>query len=141
VVLRAGSGSGSRFTVDYAEQQGRPVLAATGPPGYHDSDYCHDLIAVGRATICRHASDVMAAVGVSGYESHRPAPIEKPAVDLGGLSTDARTALEVIDRSGKCFDELLEQLGMKTGQLIAALFELTMSGLIVEHAGRRYEKV
>jgi DNA processing protein len=141
VVLRAGRGSGSRFTVEYATDQNRPVLAAPGPPKYHDTEYCHDLIHAGVATLCRHVGDVMAAVGVSGYESHRPPPIEKPRVDPATLSAEAQAALAAIDRSGRCFDELLLALGMKSGKLIAALFELTMSGLIVEHAGRRYEKV
>lgn len=139
-VLRAGVPSGTQHTVDYAVEQGRPVLAVPGEINVDQAQLCIDLLRQGAFPLA-DAGDIMRAIGVSGYESQRPAPVETKRVDVTTLSAAAQQAFAAIDRRGKCYDDLLIELQMKSGQLIAAIFELTMSGLVVEHAGRRYEKI
>ncbi|MBK7858623.1 MAG: DNA-protecting protein DprA [Archangiaceae bacterium] len=138
VVLRAGPGSGCKHTVKYSLDQGRPVLAMPG--GFRDSIYCNQLIAIG-AGVVLDGRDVLRAVGVSGFVSQQPPPDEKPRVPLTSLSADAQTALRRIDRTGKCFDQLLVELDVAPGRLLSALGELIETGYVHEHAGRRYERV
>ena len=128
--------------MDYAKEQGgRPVLACPGDAHNPRARLCNQLITTGRAGLLTDGADVMRAVGVTGDVSHKPKPVKTGGVDVKTLSTAAQTAFTVIDRTGKCFDDLLAELPLRSGELVAAGFELTSNGLVVEHPGRRYEKV
>lgn len=140
-VLRADLKSGTKHSVWYARQQGRPMLAVPGPPDAVMAEMCNALIKFGFAKMFTHVSDAMQVLGVTGYASHTPAPVTAKAVELTSLSADAQATYAAIDRVGVCFDDLLPKLEMRSTQLLTALFELVTSGHVIEHTGRRYERV
>ena len=57
------------------------------------------------------------------------------------LSAEARGAYQVLERVPRTFDEVLEGSRLSPAALTSALVELELSGLVVQHPGRLYEKV
>lgn len=140
-ILRAGMRSGTRYTGRYACLQRRPLLAYPGAGRDPRAALCNLLIKHGVAKLFTSAEDIMRAVGFSGYPSHRPAPVLQATTEVCRLSADAQRAYGVITKAGRCFDELIEELGMQSAQLLVALSELVGSGHVVEHTGRKYQRV
>jgi predicted Rossmann fold nucleotide-binding protein DprA/Smf involved in DNA uptake len=140
LVLRAGYLSGTRFTVQYAQKQGRPVLAV---PNLLESDgeYCAELIRTKQALTCSGLADVFEAIGHTGYESHRPPAVDVPHTPVSALSANAQAAFAKLTPEGVCFDDLIVDLSMQPGQLLSALSELTSSGNAQEHSARRFVRV
>ena len=140
LVLRAGNRSGALHTADSALKQGRPLLALPGDASNEAAFGCNGLIRAGHAQLCLTPEDAWAAVGISPRVSVKP---EKPGVplDLSSLSSNARTAYEIVGRVPRSFDDLLAACQLAAGPLISALCELELMGLVVQHPGRRYERV
>ncbi|NOK20405.1 DNA-processing protein DprA, partial [Corallococcus carmarthensis] len=57
------------------------------------------------------------------------------------LSVEARGAYGLLDRVPRSFDEVLAGSPLSPAALTSALVELELSGLVVQHPGKRYEKV
>ncbi len=141
-VLRGRIKSGARYTANYAREQNRIVLA---PPGELENPFAAltvDLLHRG-ARLLRDVDDILVAVGASRKVSERPPPMHQAQarIDPRTLPADQQTVLAAIERRVDSFDDLSLELGMPTGQLVAAVLGLSMQGLITEHPGRRFEKV
>ena len=140
-LLRGTVRSGARHTVTYAWAQERPVLAYPGDGRNPRAALPNELIKKGWAQLFNSAADVMRAVGVTGLRTHRPPSHLKPSVPLSALSESAQRVHAAIDTKGCCFDELVEQLSIAAGPMLVALTELISAHYVVEHAGRRYQRV
>jgi len=142
-VLRGRARSGARHTVRYAWEQGRQVLAASAELDNPHAELCNKIINGGGAQLLLSVTDILAAVGVSGRKSEQPPSMaeEQTRVDVSMLSRDAKAAFAIIERQVTSFDDLVFELGIDAGALSSAIFDLTMRGLITEHAGRRFKKV
>ncbi len=138
LVLRAGTRSGALYTSSYARAQGRPVLALPGDARNEAATGCNLLIQKGEATLCLGATDVWAAV-----RAPSPALLPQPMqTELWKeASPDARVAYEALSRSPSDFDQVLAASKLKSGKLSSALCELELMGLVVQHPGKRYEKI
>jgi DNA processing protein len=137
VVLRAGARSGSLHTVEAARRQGRPVLALPGDVMNEAAAGCNKLIQEGLARACLSVEEVWRAVGV----------LPGVAVPPGAgprweeLSVEARGAYLMLGRVPRAFDEVLAASRLSAAALTCALVELELSGLVIQHPGRLYEKV
>lgn len=137
LILRAGAASGSLYTAEAGRAQGRPVLALPGDVMNEGAAGCNALIRDGYARACLSVEEVWRAVG------YRP----ERAVPSGGgssweeLSVEARGAYQVLDRVPRSFDEVLAGSRLPPAALSSALVELELSGLVIQHPGRLYEKV
>ena len=140
LVLRAARHSGALHTAQAAINQGRPLLALPGEPGNEAAHGCNGLIRSGNARLCLTKQDAWAALGVSPAVSVKP---QAPGVRLSDacLSANALTAYHALGRAPKSFEEMLSSCELAPAPLISALCELELMGLVVQHPGKRYEKV
>jgi DNA processing protein len=137
LVLRAGAGSGSLYTAKAGQAQGRPVLALPGDVRNECAAGCNTLIRDGDARACLGVEEVWSAVGVF--------PDRMVPPGAGGsweeLSAEARGTYQVLDRVPQTFDEVLAESRLSPAALTSALVELELSGLVIQHPGKLYERI
>ena len=137
LVLRAGAGSGSLYTAEAGRTQGRPVLALPGDVMNEGAVGCNALIRDGHARACLSVEEVWRAVGIHPDRTVPPGQ----GVSWETLSVEARGAYQVLDRVPRSFDEVLAGSRLSPAALTSALVELELSGLVIQHPGRLFEKV
>jgi DNA processing protein len=137
LLLRAGKKSGSLYTAEAAQAQGRPVLALPGDVQNPAAEGCNEWIFEGHARLCRGVADVCAAIGL---RTGIAAPPGDGAV-LDGISAEAKTAYRMLERVPRGFDEVLLRSRLSPAALTSALGELELSGLAVQLPGKLYERV
>ncbi|WP_408890676.1 DNA-processing protein DprA [Myxococcus faecalis] len=137
LVVRAGAESGSLYTARAGRAQGRPVLAMPGDVRQEGAAGCNALLREGHASACLDVKDVWRAVGVD------PGWMVAPGREdcWARLSAEARGAYAVLDRIPRTFDEVLAGSTLTPAALVSALVELEMTGLVLQHPGRLYEKL
>ena len=140
LVLRAGPRSGALHTAHAAVLQGRPLLAMPGEATNEAAIGCNGLIRSGHAKLCLTAKDAWAAVGVVPGVSARPPKAGVP-FDLDSLSDNAKVAYGVVGQAPLSLDDVLMACRLPSGSLVSALCELELLGLVVQHPGRRYQRV
>ncbi len=134
VVVEASRRSGSLITARLAADSGRDVFAVPGSVFSETSVGAHELLRDG-AILCRGAEDVLAELFPS-----IGAPVQR-APDAGripaDLSAEAARLLETLRREESLSaEELAQALELPAATVLAALFELEGSGLVVSEAGR-----
>jgi DNA processing protein len=142
LVVRAGEGSGALHTARYAEAQGRPVLAFPGELSTPNAAGCNKLINEGKAKLCLNLGDIFEALGDKAARAH--IHLERPqAQELkwDGVTPDAKRAYDLLGRAPVVFEDLMAQSALTSAKLTSALCELELMGLIVQHPGKRYERV
>jgi DNA processing protein len=138
LILRAGAASGSLYTAEAGRAQGRPVLALPGDVMNEGAAGCNALIRDGHARACLSVQEVWRAVG---FHPQRVVPPGEGSAWQEELSAEARGAYQVLDRVPRSFDEVLAGSRLSPAALTSALVELELSGLVIQHPGRLYEKV
>ena len=137
LVMRAGKGSGALYTAEAGRAQGRPVMALPGDVRQEAAAGCNALLRDGQASACLGPEEVWRAVGVQ--------PGMGVAPGTGGsweeLSQEAKGTYGLLSRVPRTFDEVLFQSTLSPAALIGALVELELTGLVIQHPGRLYEKV
>ncbi len=137
LVMRAGVDSGSLYTAEAGERQGRPVLALPGDVTNEGAAGCNALIRDGRARACLSVEEVWRVVGV--HPERGVPPGAGPSWEE--LSVEARGAYRLLDRVPRTFDEVLGGCRLSPAALTSALVELELSGLVLQHPGRLYERI
>jgi DNA processing protein len=137
LVLRAGKKSGALYTAEDGLALGRPVLALPGDVRNEAAAGCNELLREGKARACLDVADVWKYVGA------RPALAVPPGAGepWEALSVEARGAYQLLDRVPRTFDEVLAGCQLSPATLTSALVELELSGLLIQHPGKLYEKV
>lgn len=141
VVVRAGEGSGALHTASFAREQNKRLLAVPGEIRDASAAGCNRLIRDHEAHLCLSAAQLIAAVGGGverGLGDGRPALAQ---VDVAQASKTAQKAFSLLTRSPSGFEELLAASQLSSGALTSALCELELLGLVVQHPGKRYERV
>ncbi len=151
VVVEGSQYSGSAITARYAMEQGREVLAVPGNVTSQASWGPNLLIKQGAALV-QDASDVLSQlptqVRVRLYrqmnhasESHSPSSVEAtPAVPADSHQAKVLAQLRVDE--GVLLDDLMDRLPfMSSSEIIAALFQLEMDGLVRQDVGQRYSRL
>jgi DNA processing protein len=116
VVVEARERSGALITADFALEEGREVFAVPGEITSALSAGSNALLRLG-ATPLTAAADVLESLG-----------IEPP-------SDRAVVASPLLDLLPATADELVQRTGLAVGQVIAALAELDVAGLVAEGDG------
>jgi DNA processing protein len=87
------------------------------------------------ATLVTCAQDILEALN---WEIK---PAEQLKIDLSGLNTDEQKIVEFLEIEEKGFDEILNQTGINTNDLLILLTTLELKGIIKQTAGDRYKKI
>jgi len=136
VVIEAAASSGAIITADAALEQGRAVLAVPGPITSPTSQGCNKLIQQGaKPALC--PGDVLEELGLPFQDApgHRPGvnPPARPAPpDLSPLQ---RTLWEALAAEAKHVDLLVAGAGVEAGEVLSALTELELRGLVRQEPG------
>jgi DNA processing protein len=133
VVVEAAAGAGALITADCALDQGRSVLAVPGPITSPTSVGCNKLIQQGaKPALC--AADVLEEIGlVADHPPSKPAPL--PA-DLDDLERALCTRLT---GESAHVDALVRSTGREAGDVLTALTELELRGLVRQQPGMVFE--
>ncbi len=137
LVLRAGKKSGALYTAEDGLALGRPVLAMPGDLRNEAAVGCNELIRDGKAQACLVVTDVWKFVGARPVLAVPPGAGEP----WEALTAEARGAYRLLDRVPRTFDEVLAGCRLSPATLTSALVELELSGLVIQHPGKLYEKV
>jgi DNA processing protein len=116
VVVEARERSGALITADFALEEGREVFAVPGEITSALSAGANALLRLG-ATPLTAAADVLESFGIQS-------PVDR---------TSAENPL--LDRLPATADELVQKTGLAVGEVIAALAELEVAGLVAEGDG------
>jgi DNA processing protein len=148
VVVEAAVNSGALITADCALEQGRSVLAVPGPITSPTSAGCNKLIQQG-AKPALSVADILEELGLSSTEhseiiSGRPTPGPRPGVspipnppqDLTPLQ---RTLWDSLAHQPTHVDALVAGAGQDVGQVLTALTELELRGLVDQKPGMIFE--
>ncbi len=136
VVIEAAPGSGALITADCALDQGRAVLAVPGPITSLTSLGCNKLIQQGaKPALC--PGDVLEELGLSSAVT----PGAGPGVGLPGRPCPAdlnqlqRSLWDALAAEPRHVDALTGLAGAATGDVLTALTELELRGLVKQEPG------
>jgi len=133
LVVEAALKSGSLITARLAMEQGREVFAVPGSIHSPLSRGCHRLIREG-AVLTETVEDIVTQLG--GMLALKAEECgARPASDALQISQVAKGVLEAIGFDPVDFDLLASRLAHSPADLIAALSELELAGLIEKKAG------
>jgi DNA processing protein len=137
VVVEASRRSGSLITARLAADFGRDVFAVPGSVFSATSQGAHELLRDG-AILCRGAEDVFAELfpAIGTASASRP----DAAVSGAELSPEARRLLTALTREDASAEELAREMDWPAATVLAALFELEETGLVISDAQGRYGK-
>ena len=136
VVIEAAANSGAIITADAALEQGRAVLAVPGPITSPTSQGCNKLIQQGaKPALC--PGDVLEELGLPAPQTpgHGPEvgqPMRALPPDLGPLQ---RTLWEALAAESQHVDALVAGAGVDAGEVLTALTELELRGLVRQEPG------
>ncbi|HTH65977.1 MAG TPA: DNA-processing protein DprA [Gemmatimonadales bacterium] len=148
VVVEAAVDSGALITADCALEQGRSVLAVPGPITSPTSEGCNKLIQQGaKPALC--AADVLEELNLAlpadlhpdpggSTPGRRPeaVPTQTPPTDLTPLQ---RTIWNALASQPAHVDALVEGAGQTPGDVLTALTELELRGLVLQKPGMVFE--
>ncbi|MGH7539104.1 MAG: DNA-processing protein DprA, partial [Gemmatimonadales bacterium] len=130
VVVEAAVGSGALITADCALDQGRSVLAVPGPITSPTSAGCNKLIQQG-AKPALAVADVLEELGLAALS----APGRALPSDLSPLQ---RTLWDALAVEPGHVDALVSASGRDTGDVLTALTELELRGLVQQRPGMMF---
>ena len=138
VVVEAAARSGSSITAGHALDYGRDVMAVPGPVSSPLSEGCHRLIQQG-AKLVQNAGEVLEELSPLYRAALTPSsPAAKPPV-LPSLTGDEAAVAGLLDDPEPChIDVLAEKAPFGVGRLQAALFSLTLRGVVDALPGGYY---
>jgi len=144
VVVEAAHKSGAKITVKFALEYNREVLAVPGPVGSPTSAGANSLIAEGAAvctgidSLLRQLPDTVRAQAAPLIQAAREVDLEAAR----GLDTAGRAVLAAMPDHASCgVDYLAAATSLPVGELLAALTDIEVRGLIRSVGNQRYERV
>ncbi|HET7790351.1 MAG TPA: DNA-processing protein DprA [Gemmatimonadales bacterium] len=137
VVIEAAPGSGALITADCALEQGRSVLAVPGPITSPTSLGCNRLIQQG-AKPALSAADVLEEIGLPGAAGDAAAGPASPPPDLPDLQLALWTSLAETPRH---VDALVAVAGAAAGEVLTALTEMELRGLVYQKPGMVFARL
>jgi DNA processing protein len=133
VVIEAAAKSGAITTADAALDQGRAVLAVPGPITSPTSEGCNKLIQQGaKPVLC--AGDVLEELGLP-TPGHGPGANPSARALPRDLNPLQRTLWEALAAEAKHVDVLVAGAGVEVGEVLTALTELELLGLVRQEPG------
>ncbi len=135
VVVEARAASGALITADCALEQGRAVLAVPGPITSPTALGCNRLIQQG-ATPCLAPGDILEEMGIarSAHRSTAAAP-QRPPADLSAVQ---RSLWDALAAAPAHVDALGEAAGADAPEVLGALTDLEMRGIVTQQPGMMF---
>lgn len=130
LVVEASRKSGTLITIEYAQDQGRDVLAVPGNISSAMSDTPNSLIKEGCIPVTSH-EDVLSWFGWSGRAGLDESRIKQ--LDINELSI-----INILERGETVFDEIYLNLDYSRPQLMTMLLNLELKGIIEKLPGNKY---
>jgi len=129
VVVQGAVGSGARITAHDAARMGRPVAALPWDSRDPLGEAPHELIRSGRATLVRHAEDVLELIGMGAGARHDPrtAP-DTDAIPLI-LAPNEGTLYGALRQRPLPIDHLAAASSLTASEVSIALISLELQGL------------
>jgi DNA processing protein len=148
VVVEAAVNSGALITADCALEQGRSVLAVPGPITSPTSEGCNKLIQQGaKPALC--AGDVLEELHLTVSADALLTPARRTEVDPPRVPTTLAPPSDLTPLQRSLWDSLIAQpthvdalvggAGQDVGQVLTALTELELRGLVHQRPGMMFE--
>jgi len=134
LVAEASLKSGALITANLTLEQGRELMCIPGIITNPNTEGIYKLLKNG-ATLVTCAEDILEALN---WEIK---PAQQLKMDLSGLNNDEKKVIEAVEIEEKSFDEILNQTGINTNDLLILLTTLELKGFIKQTTGDRYKKV
>jgi len=138
IVIEAGVDSGSLITAHLAAELGKDVFALPGRVDNVQARGCHKLIKEG-AALAEDFSDVAAVLKAE----IRPSEVQKQTELFGleELSPDCQNIYNVLKKRDAALEDLLADLKIDAGTLLANLMQLEIKGMIEKDAAHIYHLI
>lgn len=142
LVVESGIKGGSMITADLGLDQNREVFAVPHPLGNPSGTGCNYLIKRGAAKLVQTIDDVIEELPVE-YSGAEQSEIENEPPKANWRDQDldkaSKSICKVLEKQAYQIDDLSEELGINTSQLLVTLLQLEMEGLVQQRAGKIFE--
>ena len=134
LVIEAAEKSGTLITIEYAQSQGREVLAVPGNITSEKSKTPNKLIRDGSAVVLSYR-DVL---NWFDWKETVAASVESNSPQIGQLTINELNIVQVLERGETHFDELAANCDFPAPQLTAMLVTMEIKGIIDKLPGNKY---
>ena len=140
LVVEARKKSGSLITVEYANEQGRDVMAIPGRVSDKLSEGCNKVIRDGGG-IVTCTKDILEALYLLNY--YKKDDCEEGSKDKKGnitLEKEIESLYSIVDLIPKSSSEIARESGLSIEKVMAGLIKLQMMGYVEEPSKNQYMK-
>ncbi|MDZ7805769.1 MAG: DNA-processing protein DprA [Gracilimonas sp.] len=142
LVIESGIKGGSMITADLGLDQNREVFALPHPVVSPSGTGCNYLIKRGAAKLIQTVDDILDELPIGmDSDGNKSSVQENKKRDWRKEELDERSQkiCETLEEKAYQVDVLSEKVGMDTSQLLVALLQLEMEGLVSQKAGKIFE--
>lgn len=144
LVIESGIKGGSMITADLALDQNREVFALPHPVMSPSGTGCNYLIKRGAAKLVQTVDDILEELPVnanseSSSDGSKVQEQNKKDWRKEDLDENSIKICELLQQKPYQVDDLSDKVGMDTSQLLVALLQLEMEGLVSQKAGKIFE--
>jgi len=140
LVVESGIKGGSMITADLGLDQNREVFAVPHPLTNASGTGCNYLIKRGAAKLVQTVDDILNELPVTKAGEANEKPVQSKAnwrdKELDELS---EKICEVLEEQAYQVDDLAEEVGLNTSQLLVKMLQLEMEDLVLQRAGKIFE--
>lgn len=135
IVVEAKERSGALITAEFALEQGKEIMAVPGRIWDSNSAGCNRLIQDGAALLQR-PEEVLELLGVGGQGT-----VNLSCIENISLASDEKLVYSCLDSSPVGLEELVLKTGLPPANILSALLQLELKGMICEQAKHYYCKM
>ncbi|MAO63593.1 MAG: DNA-protecting protein DprA [Balneola sp.] len=140
LVVESGLKGGSMITADLGLDQNREVFAVPHPLTNASGTGCNYLIKRGAAKLVQTVDDIFEELPVAySDEVHEESASNKPNWRDEELDEMSVKICEILEEKARQVDDLAEEVGLNTSQLLVKLLQLEMEDLVLQRAGKIFE--
>ena len=138
-VVEAKKNSGSLITAEYALQYGKEVFAVPGRVGEALSQGCNELIRNG-ASVLLEGADMLYSMGVFDRLENSCGKVNEKNKYKNVLEKENEVVYSCLGLLPKNIEEIVEITGMSSTEVLNALMQLTIKGLVAEPVRNYYAR-
>lgn len=142
VVMESGIKGGSMITAELALDQNREVFALPHPLGNPSGTGCNYLIKKGAAKLVQIVDDILVELPIDFSEGVRVTQVEETKVQTWrdfNLEDLSMQICEKLENGDTQIDDLADALEKNTSEILVALLQLEMGGLVLQKAGKIFQ--